>query len=311
MDTKKIAVLCGGRSLERDVSLRSGERVYQALIDRGFAAFKVDLDEQLVTMLRKEQPDLVYITLHGKLGEDGTVQELLEIMGIPYTGPGVLASRISFDKAIAKEFFMRSAVPTPAFVSLDAASFKEMGAAELLPDIAHRLGLPLIVKPAGQGSALGIKVAHREEEMPKAIIAALSYDQKVVVESFIHGREVSVSLVGEELLPIVEVSHGREFFDFEAMYTMGATEYFVPARLEETVAERVRTVARAATDALGVGGVARVDLIVEEGSDEPYVLEVNSSPGMTETSLLPLAAEAAGLSMPALVDRVVQTVLAR
>ncbi|MCL6473266.1 MAG: D-alanine--D-alanine ligase [Firmicutes bacterium] len=310
---ERIAVLMGGRSLERDVSLKSGHRVYEALREKGFDVIKLDVDENLVDNLRQNPVDLVYIALHGKYGEDGTVQELLEIMGIPYTGPGVYASTVSFDKALSKEIFQRKGIPTPDYFTLTAASFREMGAAAALENVVERLGLPIVVKPACQGSALGIKIAHSKEELPGALIGALSYDDKVVLEKFIKGTEVSVSVLGDhepEALPVIEVKPPKEYFDFESMYSMGQTEYFIPARLSKELTKKVQDIAVGVHKVLDCRDVSRIDIIISEKGD-PYVLELNSSPGMTETSLLPMAAAARGLEFCDLVEMLVGFALKR
>lgn len=309
---EKLAVLMGGRSLEREVSFKSGQRVSDALEERGYVVVRVDVDEHLVETLQSEKPDLAYIALHGKYGEDGTIQEILEILGIPYTGPGVFASALGFDKALSKEIFKSEGIPTPDYLTLSVGSFREMGAAGLLPDVVDQLGLPIVVKPAGQGSALGIKIAHTVDELPQALIGALSYDDKVVLERYIKGIEVAVSILGDRdpvALPVVEIEKPKEFFDFESMYTMGATRYHVPARLSEDMAAEVQRTAIAVHKALGCRDVARVDMIIEDGI--PYVLELNTSPGMTETSLLPMAAAAAGMSFGDLVEKLVGFALSR
>lgn len=310
---EKIAVLMGGRSLEREVSLKSGHRVSEALKEKGHPIIQLDIDENLVDNLKRGAPDLVYIALHGKYGEDGTIQELLEILDIPYTGPGVYSSIIGFDKAISKEIFQLEGIPTPPFYALSQGAFKEMGASGALGNIVKKLGLPLMVKPARQGSALGIKYVKTAQELPGALIGALSYDHKVIIEKYTVGTEVAVSLLGNDnpaLLPIVEIVPKKEFFDFEAMYTMGQTEYFVPARLSKETTRKVEETALKVHQLLQCRDVSRVDMIV--GKDGvPYVLELNTGPGMTETSLLPMAAEAAGISFPELVEKIVQMALKR
>lgn len=303
----KIAVLMGGRSLEREVSLKSGLRVCEALEAKGYDYVSFDVDENLVDNLVDVKPDVVYIALHGKYGEDGTVQGLLELLGLPYTGPGVYANIASFDKVLAKEIMHRAGITTPRWLTMSAESFKEMGAASALDKAIEFLGLPIIVKPAGQGSALGIKIVHKAQELPKALIGALSYDSKVVLEEYISGTEVAISILGNnppEALPIVEIVTTKEFFDFEAMYRMGATEYFVPARLDKEMTDKLMKTSIDVHNALGCRDVSRVDLILD--GKTPYVLELNTSPGMTETSLLPMAASAAKLDFEDLVDRLIQ-----
>jgi D-alanine-D-alanine ligase len=310
--TLKIAVLMGGRSLEREVSLKSGHRVCEALAAKGYDYVSFDVDERMVDNLINARPDVVYIALHGKYGEDGTVQGLLELLGLPYTGPGIYANIVSFDKVLAKEIFRRHDIPTAPWLTMSAASFKEMGAATALDRAVELLGLPLVVKPARQGSALGIKIAHSPEDLPKALIGALSYDDKVILEQYLRGTELSVSILGNDppvALPAVEIVTDKEFFDFEAMYRMGATDYFVPARLDESAAASVRDLALRVHRALGCRDVSRVDMILTEGV--PYILELNTNPGMTETSLLPMAAAEADIQFSDLVEQLVQMALSR
>lgn len=306
--SKKIAVLMGGSSLERDVSLRSGRRIARALSELGFAVEEYDIDEHLVSSLKQSRPDLVYIALHGKFGEDGTIQEILEILDLPYTGPGVFASSMGFNKFLSKEIFLREGIPTPDFYVLSAATFQEMGAAHLLGEVGDKLGFPLVVKPAAQGSALGVKMVGAFTELAPAIASALDYDERLILEKHVKGVEVAVSILGNrelEALPVVEIVPRSGFFDFEARYTHGMTDYYCPARLDEAAAARVVEVALQTHRALDCLNVSRVDIIVDE-SGTPQVLELNISPGMTETSLLPLAAEKAGMDFDRLVGRLVE-----
>jgi D-alanine-D-alanine ligase len=305
-DRRRVAVLKGGRSLEREVSLRSGANVEAALRRLGDEVIAVDADQHLVRNLRAEQPDVAFLALHGKGGEDGTVQELLEILELPYTGSGVAASERAMDKVIAKAHFEAVGVATPPAYAFSQAAFRELGAAETLPEIERRLGLPLVVKPATQGSALGITVAREPGEVPGALLAALAYADRVMLERFVPGRELAVSVIGDEepwALPVVEaIPHGRDFYDFEARYTPGITELRAPADLPDHIHQEA---ARAAIDcyrSLGCRGVARVDLILDP-DERLWALELNTIPGMTDTSLLPKAAEAAGLGFDELVVR--------
>ncbi|MHB8779986.1 MAG: D-alanine--D-alanine ligase family protein [Candidatus Geothermincolia bacterium] len=310
---KRIAILMGGKSLERDVSIRSGRRVSRALHDLGHTVFDLDVDETLIATLKRLQPELVYIALHGKYGEDGTIQELLEILDIPYTGPGVLASTLGFNKVLSKELFIREGIPTPPFFTLSAATFQEMGALDIFPELERKIGFPLVIKPAAQGSALGVKMVSSPSEVAPAVMAALGYDEHVIIEQYISGTEVAVSILGNdalEPLPLVEIVPKSGFFDFDARYTMGAAEFYIPARLDEAVAERTRQFALRAHTALGCRNVSRVDAIIDEAGN-PYVLELNISPGMTDTSLLPLAAHAAGMSFPQLVERLIELALSK
>lgn len=306
----RIAVLMGGRSLERGVSLKSGRRIARALQERGYGVIELDVDEELVGRLMSEEPDLVYIALHGKGGEDGTVQELLEVLEIPYTGPGPLPSIIGFNKVLSKELFVASGIPTPAYCALSTVSLEEMGAAKLLPAAWEKLDGPVVVKPAAQGSALGVQVVRELDDLGQAIVAALNYDDRVILEEFIDGTEIAVSIIGDdelEALPAVEVVAESGFFDFDARYTAGKTEYFVPARLSDEDEREARRLAIETHRLLRCKDLSRVDMIVRDGTT--YVLELNISPGMTETSLLPMSAEAAGMEFADLVERVVELAL--
>jgi D-alanine-D-alanine ligase len=308
MSARHVAVLKGGRSLEREVSLRSAANVESALRRLGHEVLPIDVDQHLVRTLRAERPDVAFIAMHGKGGEDGTVQEILEILRIPYTGSGVIASERAMDKVVAKAHFAAAGVPTPESYAFSQAAFRELGAAEALPDIEERLGLPLMVKPARQGSALGIMVAHEPGEVPAALMAALAYDDRVLLERFVPGRELAVSVLGTDdawALPIVEaVPKGREFYDFEARYTPGLTTLQAPADLPDDVAQEAARLALVCYRALGCRGLGRVDMILDP-ADRLWVLELNTIPGMTDTSLLPKAAEAAGIPW----DDVVQQIL--
>lgn len=302
----KIAVLMGGHSLERDISFQSGKRVAVSLKRLGYRVVSLDVDEHIVTTLRREKADAAFIALHGKFGEDGTIQELLEIMGLPYTGAGVLASMLGMDKALSKEIFRLQDIPTPDFYALSTGAIKEMGASSILKDVITKIGLPLVVKPSSQGSALGIKFVGKESELPQAILGALSYDDKVILEEYVKGMEVAVSVLGVErphALPPVEIVPKKGYFDFEAMYTMGKTDYFVPARLPAALIKRTQQLAVQAFKALKCRHMARVDFIVRD--DVPYVLELNTIPGLTETSLLPMAAAEAGIDFEDLVERLI------
>ena len=306
----RVAVLKGGRSLERGVSLRSGARVEDALERLGHELIPLDVGSDLVARLSAERPDAAFIALHGPGGEDGTVQELLEILDIPYTGPGVAACVRCMDKVVAKHEMRAAAIPTPDWVAFNATAFRELGAADALEQIEARLGFPVVVKPASQGSSLGVKLAADRAQVPEALVSAFSYDDRVLLERYVSGRELAVSVLGTEPLPIVEaIPREGDLFDFEARYEIGRTDYACPAELETGVTDAVQDAALRAYTALGCGGFARVDLML--GDDGPQVLEVNAVPGLTDTSLLPQAAEAAGLSFEQLVERILELALER
>lgn len=310
---EKIAVLMGGRSLEREVSLRSGERVCDALNALGYRTLALDITPELVPTLRAEKPDAAYIALHGSFGEDGTVQGLLDFLGIPYTGSGVTGSRLAWDKALSKRFFVEGEIPTPEWVTFSSASFKDMGAAaalDLVPDAVG--GFPVCVKPSEQGSALGLTRVEDPEHLPDALLTALSFGEEAIVERWVDGTEIAISVLegpaGPETLPPVEMVPKSGVFDFKAMYTQGETEYYCPARIPTHVDAIVRRLAVRCHESLGCRGFSRVDMVVD-ASGAPFVLEVNTSPGMTETSLLPMAAGAVGLDFQHLVERLVRGAL--
>lgn len=307
----RVAVLKGGRSLERNVSLRSGARVEDALEHLGHEVVGIDVGGDLVARLRDTAPDVAFIALHGRDGEDGTVQELLELMGIPYTGSGVSACVRCWDKVLAKHLMRAAGIPTPDFYAFSETAFRELGAGEALPAIEERLAFPVVVKPAEQGSALGIKFADTPAAVPSALVAAFSYDRRVLLERHVAGRDLAVSVVDGEPLPIVEAvpEAGEDFYDFEARYTIGRTRFVCPADLTDDDTARAHALARSAWELFGCRGFARVDLMREEATGELYVLELEAIPGLTETSLLPQAADAAGLGFDELIGRLVELAL--
>jgi D-alanine-D-alanine ligase len=307
----RIAVLKGGRSLERQVSLRSGTRVQDALERLGHDVTGLDVGQDLVVRLRALKPDLAFVALHGRDGEDGTVQELLEALGIPYTGSGVSGCMRCMDKVAAKHAMRDAGLPTPDFFAFTETAFRELGAADALDAIEERLAFPIVVKPADQGSALGIRFARTAADVPAAIVAAFSYSSRVVLERHVHGRELAVAILGDEALPVVEaVPREEDFYDFSSRYTIGRTTFVCPAQLPAEVTARVEEIALAVFRLLGCHGFARVDLMLDDATGEPFVLEANAIPGLTDTSLVPQAAEAAGLSFDAFVERVVELAVA-
>jgi D-alanine-D-alanine ligase len=302
----RVAVLKGGRSLERQVSLKSGARVEDALERLGHEVIAIDVGTDLVDRLMADPPDLAFVALHGRDGEDGTVQELLEVMGIAHTGSGVSACIRAADKVLAKHAMRDAGIPTPDFYAFNETAFRELGAAQALPAIEDRLEFPIVVKPAAQGSALGIKFARTAADVPAALVAAFSYDRKVLLERHVSGRDLAISIVEQvgvpQALPIVEaVPEQQDFYDFESRYEIGRTRFVCPAELDDSLAQRAGAIALDVYRLLGCSGFARVDLMLESSSGELFVLEVNPIPGLTETSLLPQAADAAGISFDELI----------
>jgi D-alanine-D-alanine ligase len=313
----RVAVLKGGRSLERQVSLKSGARAEDALERLGHEVLPIDAGPDLVERLTTLAPDVAFVALHGRDGEDGTVQELLDVLGIPYTGSRVSACIRCADKVLAKHVLRDHGIPTPDWHAFSETAFRELGAAQALPAIEERLAFPLVVKPAGQGSALGIKFARTAADVPMALVSAFSYDRKVLLERYVAGRDLAVSVLddadgGPRALPIVEaVPNEEDFYDFEARYEIGRTRFVCPAELDDELTARTSELAIAAYRALGCEGFARIDLMLHADGAQLDVLEANVVPGLTETSLLPQAAEAAGISFDALIARVLELALNR
>lgn len=305
MTPTAVAVLSGGLSLEREVSLRSGRRVAEALEERGHHVTRLDLDDSLVTTLAGGDFDVAYLALHGKAGEDGTIQGLLELLGVPYTGPDAVASALAWDKSVFKGLARRAGVPTPDWVAVSSDAIRDMGAARALDRIVERLGTPLVVKPAQGGASMGVRMVHADHELAAALVAAYSYHHVVIVERAVIGTEVAVSIVdGAPLPPVEVVPREGAAYDYAARYTHGATEFYAPARLAEDVLERCREAALAAYATAGCRHVTRADLIVDPAG-APWLLELDTCPALTETSLLPMAAAAAGWQFADLCERVV------
>ncbi|HHL40255.1 MAG TPA: D-alanine--D-alanine ligase [Deltaproteobacteria bacterium] len=282
----------GGESAEREISLRSGRAVMEALSRRGYRVAAVDADRNTAAKLRRAGAKRAFVALHGGLGEDGSVQGLLEVMAIPYTGSGVRASAVAMDKALAKRILSSYSIETPPFTVV------ERGGSLSIP---RGLKLPLVVKPVAQGSSKGIAVVRSRRGLEGAVKEALRYGP-VMIESFVEGRELTAAVLDGEALPVVEIRPSGELFDYESKYVKGKSEYFVPARIGAAAQRAVRRLAVRTYRALGCRGAARVDMIL--AGDGPTVLEVNTVPGMTETSLLPMAAEEAGMSYDELVERI-------
>ncbi|HEX2130423.1 MAG TPA: D-alanine--D-alanine ligase [Actinophytocola sp.] len=300
MSDRSVAVLSGGLSHERDVSLRSGRRLSAALRSVGVTVDEWDADAGLLARLREHRPDAVLIALHGAEGEGGSVQTVLEMLDVPYVGSDSHACRRAWDKPTAKTELARAGLATPDWVVLPHSTFRELGARPVLDAMVDRLGLPMMLKPEQGGSALGAQVVRDAADLPAAMVGCLAYGETVLAERFVAGGEVAVTVIdgsdGPVALPAVEIDPETGVYDYTARYTAGLTTFHTPARLDERAAAAVADLAVAAHRLLGLRDVSRTDAIVA-GDGTVHFLEVNSSPGLTETSLLPMAAEAGGRSL--------------
>jgi D-alanine-D-alanine ligase len=313
-DELRVLVLAGGLSYERDVSLRSGRRVLDALRSTGMTAELHDADVSLLPALQADPPDAVVIALHGATGEDGSLRGVLDLCAVPYVGADARTARMAWDKPSAKSRLREAGIPTPDWVALPHDRFSELGAVAVLDRIVSRLGVPLMVKPAQGGSGLGAAVVQDAADLPAAMVGCFAYDSTALVEQYVAGTRLAVSIIdlgtGPEALPIVEIVPRDGVYDYAARYTAGLTTWHVPARLTPAVAARVSETALAAYRALGLRDLSRIDVIVSEDG-EPVVLGCNVSPGMTETSLLPLAVQAAGVDFGAVLAGLVERAVGR
>lgn len=294
---RKIAVLMGGLSAEREISLKTGRAVLVALLERGCDAVAIDVGRDLPGQLKTAGAELAFICLHGRHGEDGTVQGLLEMMQIPYTGSGVMASSVAMDKVVTKQILLYHEISTPGFIVYRAGDDR----AALLGRCRH---FPLVIKPAREGSTIGISIAHDRAQLEAGLDEALRHDDLILVEDFIQGDEVTVSVLNGAPLPIIKIVPKSGFYDYASKYTPGQTEYLLPAPLEAVLYNRLQEVAVAACRALSCRGAARVDFMVRDR--EFFCLEVNTIPGMTATSLLPKAAAAAGVPFSELAMQILE-----
>ncbi len=303
MKTKKIAVVMGGPSAEREVSLNTGNAILQALQSKGYQAVGIDMDpKRIVSQLQQANIDIVFNAIHGKFGEDGALQGALDMLGIPYTGSGVLASAITMDKSISKRLFTAAGLPTAAAEFYDQYSLTVEAACE---DIKRKFTFPLVVKAAEQGSSIGVYILDNASELEAAVTKAFSYCRHIVVEAFISGSELTIAVMGNKAahaFPVIEIVPHSGRYDYHSKYTKGATEYIVPARLDEKTADYFKQLAEQTYQLVGCRGIARVDLMMDKAG-KPYILEVNTIPGMTATSLVPKAAAAAGLNFADLCEK--------
>ncbi len=310
----RVVVLAGGLSHERDVSLRSGRRVAEALRAGGFDVEERDVDASLLARLQADPPDCVVPLLHGEDGEDGSLQEILGLLDLNFVGATAAACRLAFDKSVAKTLLTAVGIATATSVVLPAEAFRELGAATVMDALVQRLGLPLVVKPNRGGSALGFHVVRTAAELPSAMVGCFSYGPVALVEQYVEGTEVAVGVVdrvgGPTALPVVEIRPDRGVYDYSARYTAGATEFIVPARLSEAAAGRCAEVAVTAHTILGLRDLSRSDLIVSDDGTV-WFLEVNVAPGMTETSLVPLSVQESPDSLAGLLGDLVRRATTR
>lgn len=308
-----VLILAGGLSHERDVSIRSGRRVKDALEEKGVRVTLADVDVDLIPTLRSLSDTVVWPLLHGASGEDGSLQALLELVGVPYVGTRSREARVAWVKAVAKPVFARVGVATPDYVTLPQSLFREAGAEQVLDAIVERFPLPLVVKPARGGSALGVSLVHERDQLAQAMVQCFAYGDMALIEKAVFGTEVAVSVVGTgetaAVLPAVEIVCDGPY-DYDARYNPGRVEYFAPARLTPTQAATVEEAALAVHRSMGLVDLSRVDLILD-ANDVAQVIDINIAPGMTETSLFPQAAEAAGRDLGEVYAQIAQAALKR
>ncbi len=309
----KIGVLLGGRSAEREVSLRTGGAIYNALVNKGYDAVKIDVAGDFVNQMKNEKVTLAFLALHGPFGEDGTIQGLLEMLGIPYTGSGVLASALCMNKIATKKILIYEGLPTPDFLVIDLNTCREKGLEAVVKEILKNITLPVVVKAPTQGSTIGITFVKEAKDLDQAIKEAFKYGTEALVEKMIDGVEITSSVLGNDnpvALPLIEIVSATGVYDYTAKYTVGLSDHIIPPRIPAGAQETIKELAVKTFKALGCRGLARVDFILTpEG--KAYILEVNTIPGMTETSLYPDAARAAGIEFEDLAENLVNFALER
>jgi len=294
---KRVAVMMGGLSREREISLKTGKAILKALTEKGYMVTSIDVGSDIVEKLVKGKIECAFLALHGRFGEDGAIQGMLELMRIPYTGSGVLASSLAMHKIMSKKFFLCEKIPTPCFEVFQRE--------EIMKDLPKKTSfpLPVVVKPAREGSTIGISIVRKDEELGPALKKAGEYDEEILVEEFMKGKEITVGILEDILLPIIEIVPKSGFYDYHSKYTKGETQYILPARIPREKYLYAQEISLKAFQTLACSGVARVDLMTDE-NENPFVIDVNTMPGMTETSLLPKAASYAGIPFGDLVERI-------
>lgn len=290
----KIGVLAGGKSSERKISILTGKAIRSALDRLGFKNRLIEVDGNIVSNLKKDKIDLAFLALHGRGGEDGSIQGLLEIVGIPYTGSGILASAVGMNKIFTKEILIAHKITTPKFMVLERAD----------ADRVESFKLPFVVKPEAQGSAVGINIVFDKNEIAKALQSAFSYDNRILIEEYIPGKEITVGILGEEVLPVIEIVPRKTFYDFEAKYKKGMSKHIIPAGLPDDIYKKAQHLALKVHNVLGCRDISRTDMIYNPGRGL-FVLEINTIPGMTNLSLIPDAARAMGIEFDEIVKKMV------
>jgi D-alanine-D-alanine ligase len=306
---KRIGVLAGGTSAEREVSLKSGNAVYKALINMGYDAVLIDVSDNVCKTISEDRVEIAFIALHGGHGENGAIQGMLEVMGIPYTGSGILSSALAMDKESSKMVFRFHDIPVAPFLVVRRKEMENHGRinSQAITAIAD-FPLPWVVKPATEGSSIGVSIVKGDREIEGALKDAFAYGERALVESYIKGREIQIAVLGQTVLGGVEVRPLREFYTYEAKYTPGLTNYILPPEIDDLAFDILRTLALKAHNALGCRGATRVDFILDEYNN-PFLLEVNTIPGMTETSLLPKIAKCADMDFPDLIEKILASSL--
>lgn len=304
---KRIGVLAGGTSAEREISLKSGNAIYKTLLNLGYDAVFIDVSDNFCEDLKRENIEIAFLALHGGHGENGAIQGLLEVMGIPYTGSGVLSSALAMDKEASKKVFIYHDMHVAPFVVVDRKQSGERINPQLITAVVD-FPLPWVVKPVAEGSSIGVNIVRGEEDIDDAVQSAFSYGRKIIIEQYIKGKEIQIGVLGQTVLGGVEVRPSKEFYSYEAKYTPGLTQYILPPEIDDYAYETLKDAALKAHNALGCRGATRVDFILDE-SNEPYILEVNTIPGMTETSLLPKIAKLSGLEFSDLIEEILKQTL--
>lgn len=302
----RVLVLMGGTSEEREISLQSGANVCMALKKKGYQVETLDLNRDTLNRIAEIAPDVVFIALHGKNGEDGTIQGHLDLLGIPYTGSGVASSAICMNKIITKKILSYEGLPTPDFIIICKDTFDR--ASFVVRSLVQKFGLPMVVKAATQGSSIGTYIVKKEDEILPAIEAAFQYDDEVLIEKYIDGTLLTVSILGNHnpcVLPIIEITSSNEFYDYESKYTPGMCEHIVPARIGQDIQNKITRISEEAYKSLSCRGFARIDFMLD-GEGHPYILEINTIPGLTDMSLVPDAARAVGISYEDLIVRLLE-----